>query len=332
MAGALALAGAGLVIALAAHGSWQLALPFAALWCASPLVARWVSAEPLAASQVEVSAADAQALRLIARRTWRFFESTVTPADNALPPDNFQEDPHPVLAHRTSPTNIGLYLLSIASAHDFGWIGLTETAERLEASFATLARLERFRGHFYNWYDTQDLRPLDPKYVSTVDSGNLAGHLIALANACRAWRLAQGIAPPLAGLADAAMIACEEAAALRAGPRTQTVTWNQLDAALGSLAAATRAATGVDGFASRLPSRPWLRPTSPALLPSSGAARRGLTRSSGCRLASHAIRSLERDQNCLVPQAKNMQTRLASAGSGGTGYGARDGIRLSAQP
>ena len=248
MAGALALAGAGLVIALVAHGSWQLALPFAALWCASPLVACWVSTQPLAASQVAVSAPDALALRLIARRTWRFFETTVTPADNALPPDNFQEDPNPVLAHRTSPTNIGLYLLSVASAHDFGWIGLTETCERLEASFATLVRLERFRGHFYNWYDTQDLRPLDPKYVSTVDSGNLAGHLIALANACRVWRLVPVIISPLTGLADAPMIACEEAAPLRAGSRTQTVTWNQLDAALGSLAAAARTVTGVQDF------------------------------------------------------------------------------------
>ena len=102
-----------------------------------------------------------------------------------LPPDNFQEDPKPVLAHRTSPTNLGLYLLSVVAARDFGWIGTLETVERLEATLATMNRLERFRGHFYNWYDTRDLRPLEPKYVSSVDSGNLAGHLIALGNACR---------------------------------------------------------------------------------------------------------------------------------------------------
>ena len=105
-----------------------------------------------------------------------------------LPPDNFQEDPTPVVAHRTSPTNIGLYLLSAVSARDFGWIGTTEAVERLEATLATMSELERFRGHFFNWYDTQDLRPLDPRYVSSVDSGNLAGHLIALANACAEWR------------------------------------------------------------------------------------------------------------------------------------------------
>ena len=103
-----------------------------------------------------------------------------------LPPDNFQEDPKPVVAQRTSPTNIGLYLLSTVAARDFGWIGTIEAVQRIEATLATMERLKRHRGHFYNWYDTSDLRPLEPAYVSTVDSGNLAGHLIALANACAA--------------------------------------------------------------------------------------------------------------------------------------------------
>ena len=87
-----------------------------------------------------------------------------------------------MLAHRTSPTNIGLYLLSVAAAQDFGWLGLLDTTERLEATLQTMARLERFRGHFYNWYDTSDLSPLEPQYISSVDSGNLAGHLITLNN------------------------------------------------------------------------------------------------------------------------------------------------------
>ena len=104
-----------------------------------------------------------------------------------LPPDNFQEDPTPVVAHRTSPTNLGLYLLSVVSARDSGGSGPVEAVERLEATLATMHSLERFRGHFYNWYDTRDLRPLDPRYVSSVDSGNLAGHLIALANAAGEW-------------------------------------------------------------------------------------------------------------------------------------------------
>ena len=252
MTGALVVAAAAFIaIIVAGDGTWKLALPFALLWVASPLVARWVSAAPQAARQTRLSAVDAQALRLTARRTWRFFESFVTEQDNALPPDNFQQDPRPVLAHRTSPTNIGLYLLSAASAHEFGWIGLTETVERLEASFATLARLERFRGHFYNWYDTQDLRPLDPKYVSSVDSGNLAGHLIALANACRIWRTAPMRGVSLAGVADAIAIASEEAAALRTGPRTQTVTWDQLNTALTNLATAARTETDSEALATQ---------------------------------------------------------------------------------
>lgn len=167
--------------------SWPLAVPFALLWLAAPAVAAWISRPPAIAREALLSVGDARDLRLIARRTWRFFETFVTPADNMLPPDNFQEDPRPVVAHRTSPTNIGLYLLSAVVAHDFGWAGTLETVERLEATLATMGRLPRFRGHFLNWYGTRDLRPLDPPYVSCVDSGNLAGHLIALANACEEW-------------------------------------------------------------------------------------------------------------------------------------------------
>ena len=138
----------------------------------------------IAKSQI-VSPEETRSLRLIARRTWRFFETFVDREENALPPDNFQEDPEPVEAHRTSPTNLGLYLLSTTVARDFGWIGILETTERLEATLETMGGLRRVRGHFCNWYDTRDLRPLEPIYVSTVDSGNLAGHLIALAQACR---------------------------------------------------------------------------------------------------------------------------------------------------
>ncbi len=164
--------------------SWIIAAPFMALWVLSPFVARWASLPPRAAGHLSVAPADALALRLIARRTWRFFEKFVTAEDNMLPPDNFQEDPEPVIAHRTSPTNMGLYLLSVVAAHDFGWLGTLETLERLEGTFASMKKLERFRGHFYNWYDTSDLSALEPKYISSVDSGNLAGHLIALGNAC----------------------------------------------------------------------------------------------------------------------------------------------------
>jgi cyclic beta-1,2-glucan synthetase len=174
-----------LAMVLAAHHAWPIAAPFAALWVLSPVAARWASLPPPDSGHLSIAPPDVLELRLIARRTWRFFEKFVVPDDNSLPPDNFQECPKPVIAHRTSPTNIGLYLLSVVAAHDFGWLGLLDTTERLEATLATLQKLERYRGHFYNWYDTSDLRALEPKYVSTVDSGNLAGHLIALGNACR---------------------------------------------------------------------------------------------------------------------------------------------------
>src|SRR5271166_2651026 len=231
-----------LVTLLSRQGStWPLAVPFAALWIASPAIACGTSRPSRVAGDMSVSAVDAQALRLIARRTWRFFETFVTPADNMLPPDNFQEDPVPALAHRTSPTNLGLYLLSTVAARDFAWLGTTEAAERLEATLATMSNLGRFRGHFYNWYDTRDLRPLDPQYVSTVDSGNLAGHLIALANACRDWTvLAPTSVQRLAGIADALDLAREATDQLRDGRRTQTVTWHQLDDTLSELAAGVR--------------------------------------------------------------------------------------------
>ena len=151
------------------------------------------------AEQVHCPPADAQALRLIARRTWRFFETFVSQEDHALPPDNFQETPKPVVAHRTSPTNIGLYLLSTVCARDFGWMGTLETVERLEATLATMSRMELFRGHFYNWYDTRDLHPLEPKYVSTVDSGNLAGHLLTLGNSCRELMEKSSVGPHILG-------------------------------------------------------------------------------------------------------------------------------------
>ena len=157
MAGAWVLAiAAAIVVASADRGGAAIAVPFVILWMLSPDIARWI--KPAAGNrghQARSRAADATALRLTARRTWRYFEKFVTAEDNMLPPDNFQEDPKPVLAHRTSPTNIGLYLLSTVAAHDFGWIGTHETVERLGATLDTMKRMEQFRGHFYNWYGTQ---------------------------------------------------------------------------------------------------------------------------------------------------------------------------------
>ena len=198
--------------------AWALVLPFALLWLAAPALAAWISRSPVATHRRSWSASDADALRLTARRTWRYFETFVTPADNMLPPDNFQEDPVGVIAHRTSPTNIGLYLLSAVAARDFGWAGSLETVERLEATFAQIDRLERFRGHLFNWYGTQDARVLEPAYVSSVDSGNLAGHLIAIANACEEWVGATPVPDAHRGMADVARLAREALAALPDAP------------------------------------------------------------------------------------------------------------------
>jgi len=237
------------VAAWSRSGTWMVAAPFAAAWIASPAVAYWAS-RVSAGNRPVVSDGDRQALRMTARRTWRFFEAFVTPADNMLPPDNFQEDPAPVLARRTSPTNIGLYLLSTAAAHDFGWIGLLDTVERLEATMATMGRMPRFRGHFYNWYGTADLRPLEPPYVSTVDSGNLAGHLIALANACRGWQQnGAETAPYRTGLADIAAIAADEVTPLSASG-TPPPGLQKVGAALAAITARLAQAQGEDALTS----------------------------------------------------------------------------------
>ncbi len=243
VAGSPAIGIAALAVSWAAgRGAWPVAACFAALWIAAPAIARWASLSPAVAGRLAVAPGDARALRLTARRTWRFFETFVTATDHMLPPDNFQEDPQPVLAHRTSPTNLGLYLLAAATAHDFGWAGLAETVERLEATLAAMGRLERWHGHFYNWYDTLDLRPLDPRYVSSVDSGNLAGHLIALANTFRDWRdRPPADARRLGGIVDVLELACE--AADRLDPGTRTAARRELDDALAALAHSARQAS-----------------------------------------------------------------------------------------
>jgi cyclic beta-1,2-glucan synthetase len=248
MSGAICIAVAALLVALLfGHGAWPVAAPLVALWLVSPAVARTVSVPRGLERRANASAADVQALRRTARRTWRFFEVLVSAADNWLPPDNFQEDPAPEVAHRTSPTNLGLYLLSVVSARDFGWIGAAQAIERLEATLATMIRMARFRGHFFNWYDTRDLRVLEPKYISSVDSGNLGGHLIAVANACREWRQSpMAAASRRAGIADALALTAEQAVDLRHGRRTQTVTPRQLEDSLASIAKTLEGASLAD--------------------------------------------------------------------------------------
>lgn len=156
-----------------------LALPFLLGWIAAPAIVLAMS-EISIAKKTKVSAAQKKYLRLLSRKTWYYFERFVTQSDNWLPPDNFQEYPAPVIAHRTSPTNIGLYLLSNLAAYDFGYTSSSSLILRTNQTFESLEKMDRYQGHFYNWYNTEDLSVLHPRYISTVDSGNLAGHLLTL--------------------------------------------------------------------------------------------------------------------------------------------------------
>ena len=180
------------VAALLAFALWAsgtvllpLGLALCGLWALAPVFTWWASRPRPSSADEPMTEVEQAELASIARDSWRFFERCVGPQDRHLPPDNLQTDPHDLVAHRTSPTNIGLYLLSTACARQFGWIGTQELVQRLQATLATLDTLERCHGHFLNWYDTQTGSPLLPRYVSSVDSGNLSGHLLAVAQACR---------------------------------------------------------------------------------------------------------------------------------------------------
>jgi cyclic beta-1,2-glucan synthetase len=222
----------GLVL-LVQPASLILVVSFGLLWGFSPMVARWASLHR-PRQHLEVMQHDQQTtLRLMARRTWRFFERFVGAKDHFLPPDNFQEIPQPLIAHRTSPTNIGLALLSTVAAHDFAWIGRLETIERCEQAFDAIEQLPTHRGHLLNWYDTQTLQPLEPRYVSTVDSGNMAGHLLAFKAACLGWiHQARFGATTLLGPLDALHLA---RVAMQALPSSKTNHLEPLHTALETL-------------------------------------------------------------------------------------------------
>jgi hypothetical protein len=155
------------------------ASPVLLLWVLAPAVAWWIS-QPLQPEQPKLSSEQVIFLRKISRKTWAFFDRFVGAEDNWLPPDNFQEFPSPVVAHRTSPTNMGLALLANVTAYDFAYIPVSSMLGRIQNTLDTMGRMERYAGHFFNWYETTTLRPLPPRYISSVDSGNLVGHLITL--------------------------------------------------------------------------------------------------------------------------------------------------------
>ncbi len=191
--------------------------PVLLAWIAAPWVAYRIS-QPTRASHRPLRADEQTMLRRAARKTWRYFEEFVGPADHWLAPDNYQEVPQGVLARRTSPTNLSLALLSTLAARDFGYLATGAFVERLEHQIAAMEGLERYRGHFYNWYETVTATPLSPRYVSTVDSGNLAGHLIVLKQGCLSHIDSPLFGPEtLAGLGDTVRLLAEEAARTSGG-------------------------------------------------------------------------------------------------------------------
>jgi cyclic beta-1,2-glucan synthetase len=157
----------------------EISILFLICWMLVPAVSWRIS---LSDKKKSAKLSEVQKLFLykLARKTWAFFETFVTAGDNWLPPDNFQESPVERIAHRTSPTNIGLSLLANLTAFDFGYIPMQILLVRTSNTFQTLQIMERYAGHFFNWYDTQTLQPLPPNYISSVDSGNMAGHIITL--------------------------------------------------------------------------------------------------------------------------------------------------------
>ena len=156
-----------------------IASPLLTFWIISPFIAWWISL-PQFRKKTSLSFQQTNYLKLLARKTWAYFENFIGEEDNWLPPDNYQENPEPKIAHRTSPTNIGLYLLSSMAAHDFGYLTTRQLLDRTQKTLASMQVLERYKGHFFNWYSTETLLPLHPRYVSTVDSGNLAASLLTL--------------------------------------------------------------------------------------------------------------------------------------------------------
>ncbi len=171
--------GPALALAVAAAPGVVWSAPLLLLWLLSPLVAWWISRPPRS-SVKQADKRDVAFIRRVARLTWRYFETFVGPAENWLPPDNVREGAVPRIAHRTSPTNMSLALLSNLTAHDLGYTSSGRLLDRTARAVESMETLERHRGHFYNWYDTTTRQPLPPLYVSTVDSGNLVGHLRVL--------------------------------------------------------------------------------------------------------------------------------------------------------
>lgn len=199
-----------LAAALLSPASLLLCAAIAFLWLISPLMAYWIS-RPVSKRRSRLSDEDIAMLRRMSRKIWRYFEDFAGETDHYLPPDNYQEDPPRGIAHRTSPTNIGLLLVSILSACDMGYIGWKEKIGKLGKTICTIEKLEKWNGHLYNWYDTETLETLRPLYVSTVDSGNLVGYMIVVREGLKEYFAKKTPVSSMAqGLYDTLGLVCEE--------------------------------------------------------------------------------------------------------------------------
>jgi len=202
------------MIALSTQGQGPrvaMTLPLVAIWLSGPLLAWWYSLPTPLRVTAPVTSPEERMLRRIARKTWRFFETFVVAHGHHLAPDNYQEEPGGVVAWRTSPTNIGLQLLSYVTAYDLGYTTVAGLTDRTARTLSAMSGLDRFRGHYYNWYDIATLEPMRPAYVSTVDSGNLAGHLLVLRVSLLEASEAPLLGPQIArGALDAVRLALED--------------------------------------------------------------------------------------------------------------------------
>ena len=209
MAPVLAL---GLLVLLLVQGKLLLLsmVPMLVLWFFSPGIA-WYLSRILRPRLANLTVSQELFLRRMARKTWRYFEKFVTARENWLPPDNVQFSQGEVVSSRTSPTNIGMAFLADLAAYDFGYCSVERLLDRTEKTLATLARMERYHGHLYNWYDTQTLAPLAPRYVSTVDSGNLAAQMLVMGSGLRLLANASSLPPALfLGLRDTLSLCLED--------------------------------------------------------------------------------------------------------------------------
>ncbi len=162
---------------------WHRLMPtagFLCLWMVSPFLLVWLNRPALNPGYRRLAESDVDYLRQAARLTWRFFDDLVNRENNWLPPDNTQLALRVEVASRTSPTNMGLWFISALAAHDFGWLPAAKFSQRCSATVATMELMERQDGHFFNWYDTTSSTPLNPRYISSADSGNLVASLWAV--------------------------------------------------------------------------------------------------------------------------------------------------------